>query len=196
MTSSFEEIASAEDASALLEILVPDGSRAEYSTDSIVTLTGVAHERWIEMGSDGRVDASSIAIEPGRVDEHLELSGGYKLRICFEPPLSPGKHTFRTRTKLFDSFVNQDEFFTLTIKYPIQHLRFKIKFPQNVPVTSASVVRFDPSTGPTATRMKEDPPSLQLTANSSYEINWAKDNPRVNSVYRINWSWYPQRSSL
>jgi len=192
MSSRFDEIASAEEANALLEIQAPDGSLAVYSTSSNVTLTDTLHERWIEMGSDGKVEV--VSTQPGRVDEQLELSGGYKLRIRFEPPLSPGKHTFEIQTKFFDSFLKQDEFFTLTIKYPIRHLRFKIKFPRNVPVTSASVVRFDPSTGPTATKVQEDLPSLKQEENSWYEIQWTKENPKINSVYRINWSWYPQRS--
>jgi hypothetical protein len=191
MPSPFEEIASSSAADTSLEFLTNDGSVALYSTHTDLILSESLSERWIEIGADGKVEI--VSVEPGRIAEQLDLSGGCKVRICFDPPLTPGTHKFEIKAKFSNSFIQRDEFFTLTFKHPIEHIRFRIIFPENVPVTSASVVRFDPSPKPPAVQVQEAPPSLTLKENSRYEINWIKDNPKVSSVYRIAWSWHLKR---
>lgn len=187
--SRFEQTALASEASGVLEILAPDGSLARYSAKLQLTLSDVLEERWIEIASDGKADL--LAIAPGQIKETLELSGGSKFLIRYEPPLSPGSYIFTTTMEFRRAFLGRDEFYTIFVKYPIRHLKVDVKFPEGVLVTSASVVRIDRSARPIATEVPESRPSLNLEENNRYEIHWSKEDPRVNSEYRIKWSWCP-----
>src|SRR5437870_1273252 len=170
MARPFEEIVFTEEVDARLEIVNPDGGLALYATTAKVILKDNLDERWIATGSDGKIEL--VSVHPGEIDEEVELSGGGRFRIRYSPPLRPGQYTFETTTKFIDSFLEQQEYFALTIKHQIRRLRFEIKFPPNVPVTSASVIRFDPSPSPTATQVQEAPPSLTFENNSHYVLQW------------------------
>ncbi len=189
MATRLEDVANANETIGVLEILAPDGSLARYSGTSKINLTQDLEERWIELGGEGKVVLTEIS--PGTISDTIELSGGYRIRIRYEPPLHPGSHIFKTVYEFRNSFLGKDEFYTLIAPYPTRRLEFTVKFPQGIVVESASAVRFDRGAKLTTKEVAETLPSLTFEEKSWYQIRWSKENPRLHSEYRVKWAWRP-----